>query len=217
MGTDNTATVVVSLPGDLRERARKIAKKHRTSTAQLVRDGLAAHVALIEARDRAEEQLRRAEREGKRGLHRLRRLGESPLAPTALRPIDAPPEREVEDDPAAPIYAQHAALVLAALDGKSLEKRLRVQEAVAAVKRMNPLTHPSDREILARLEREVHRLRGEVPAVVQAKPVDPVGEAMERRVDSALAAKAVLAGLGRDVEREIGPIDVTGLRSLGDV
>jgi len=185
------APLNVNLSVELRERARRIAKQRKTSTNQLIRDGLEKHLDELEARQIAEEKRRTEEKEARRPISGrvFGRLGESPLGPK--RPTVAPePEQkpEITINPLEETYRYHATLIAAAIEsgGDPREKRLRVAEAVMAIKHLAPLTHPPDNAIVVELERRVIELRGTPPpAATPSVPAknNPIFDAAMRLVD----------------------------------
>jgi len=166
----NVVVINIALPADLRNRVRSIAKKKRTTTAQIVRDALAEKVEYLEAKERAEDDRRRKERteraQGPRGI------GRSALAPLPPRveAREAAPTADIHPDEQA-LYETHAARVFEAFD-QPLEKRMRVREAIAAVKRQSPLTHPGDDAILARLTAAVAELQSMQSYVQEQRAID---------------------------------------------
>lgn len=158
MATDDCASLTVQMPKSLRERARRVAKRLRATTGQLIREGLDARLDHYEAKfheeDAAIELAKITKREER---ERRRRVGE-PLAP--LPRLDGFGLRagaaDAEDKFAA-IYAKHAPLILAAPAGAV--RRLAVVETIEDVKRAAPLLHPSDGEIIAALDRACAALR----------------------------------------------------------
>lgn len=167
--SENVAALTCYMPTELRERARRVAKKLRTSTVQILRDGLVERLDMLEAKMREQKDRDRADKEETRTMRTMRKLGEK-LPPLASPPPPAPPSGSsealgapAEVDRFAAIYEQHGRKIFEALDSP-LEKHARTMEAVAAVKRAAPLTCPSDYRILEALERVVLRLREEAPA-----------------------------------------------------
>jgi hypothetical protein len=155
----------VFLTRNLRERARRVAKMFKTTTAALAREGLADKVEYLETKLLIEEERARAEKE-KQTEHNTgrapRTFGTSLLKPVigSLAPAALGVEPTKTKNLIDLAYEQHARRVLAALDDPT-EKRLRIAEVMATIKREAPLTHPSDREILENLERVVIELRSE--------------------------------------------------------
>lgn len=174
--TDDVALLTVSFAASLRERARVIAKRKRTSTAQLIRDGLEEKVSYFEAQIRAEERqcaAEKADRRAARGLRKLRGLnGQKPT------PANGAVLPSVEEDPLSALYEHHAQRVLDATEGTT-EHRLRLAEALAAIKRRAPLTCPSDAEILRILQKAAERLLDARKKKMHAS-TDPVPEASEK-------------------------------------
>lgn len=154
---DDESMVNVIMPTALRERARKVGKILKISTTQMIRDALDERVRFLENKI-AEDKERAAEIKapGKRS-----KKGFEPLTPKfetltdtistrkAVEPAAPPPAKEPDYSE----YADHIYEAIAA--GHSMETRLRVAEAIAAIKRKNPLTHPPEHKITSELERLV--------------------------------------------------------------
>lgn len=172
---ENVAFLNIGFPRKLRDRAHAIAKKYRTSTTKLVNEGLTERLKQIEAEERAEEARQREDKLTKKAgtqARSLGRMGDNPLAP-AHADLSPSATGEIIEQPVTdrfePFYTAHAQLIFSALENPR-EKQLRVAEAVAAVKRHAPLTHPADSEILAALEKRVIDLRA---AHLAANPPPP--------------------------------------------
>lgn len=157
----------VALPADLRDRARKLANRLHSSINQLLREGLRKKCDEIEAHFRAEEERKRERETSKSRLRGLRARSISPIA--------AEPDPESEEEK---FYRALAERVAEVVDAQPTEAYLRAQEAVRAVRRQFPLTCPrDDREILARIEAGVRRIRAErvldEPVALAAPPPPP--------------------------------------------
>lgn len=163
--SNEIVVTTVSLPKDLHARARAIAKRNRTTTVHLIRESLTEKIEYLEAKRRVEEERIIAERQRAAfSTHVRGRPPRLPLAPEPPPPlkseiVDENVENLEAEARTAHVYETQAKLILETLEGSPLERRLRVAEAVAAVKRERPLTHPPDDEILQTLEREVLHLR----------------------------------------------------------
>lgn len=140
---------------------------------QIARDSLDERVEQLEAKERAEEERRRQEKEAQRaGRRGLRRIGER-VSSSTLAPVSTPSSideatTEVAADPVESFYREQAKRILDVIDSDPREGRLRANEAVAAIKKQFPLTHPGEQEIVKRLERVVVELRAEAPASAPA-------------------------------------------------
>lgn len=180
-----THAILVKLPIDLHSRAVKMSKKTGMTIAQLVREALDAKVLAYEERLYLEKERARRDREETRSTRQFRQIGESPLAPSL--PVHAPAEAKSpdnEDETTLPVredddpYVTYAKYILQAEDQPS-EKRLRLAEAVASIRRQSPLTCPPEHEILANLERAVDLLRQKNPSTRAPQPVTSVNPAVE--------------------------------------
>ncbi|KKW46600.1 MAG: hypothetical protein UY96_C0003G0103 [Parcubacteria group bacterium GW2011_GWB1_56_8] len=148
-------TVLISLriAADLLSRTKAIGRQLDMSTKDIVQLGLYDKVDFYEAKLRAQAEQKRADRAQRRTLRTLGELGESPLAPSAPIAPSSPNDNKVaiETDPMTPLYEAHAKKIAEHLEDP-IEKRLCIEEALTAIKKAAPLTHPSDKEILTRLE-----------------------------------------------------------------
>lgn len=160
----------LSIPPELHARTRRIAKTFGLTCSQLCRLGLDRVVYEFELRLQAEAAHRRQEREWRRpAARRSTLLGASPLAPQpAAGPAIAPIEQEPAEEPTDPLCAPFAEKIARA--ASPLEKRLCLAEAIAAIKKSNPLTHPNQIELLARLEKAASRVQRESIMQPQAPP-----------------------------------------------
>jgi hypothetical protein len=150
--------LTIYFPIDLRERARKVAKRLRSTTADLVRQGLDEVLVRHEEKFRIEEERKHIDKQKMRGrvLRPLGERGDDPLAPQKL---DYESETEESLDLSEVIYAQQAARLLDVLGAPS-ELRLRKLEAISAVRKHSPLTCPeSDTEIVKILEKHLRKLQ----------------------------------------------------------
>lgn len=211
------------LPAELKKRAKVVAKRIGSTLSDLIRAALLERVETFEAKFHAEEERKRQEVERKRQARTLRPLGD-PLAPkrSTLAPaaFEARPPAElgadedegktsVERAPAdlAELYYHHARRILEKWDDVA-ERRLRLGEAVADIKRQAPLRCPPDDEIRALVEAALVEIRDrEKPP---APLVDPAG-ATPPLVKPLLP---VLRIIDDKVGKIINPLSVP---SLGDV
>ena len=166
----DTHAVIFTIPIKDHRRAKFAAKRLRVPLATLARDGLSLRLAEIEKKFRLEEELENANKQAKgRTLGTLGGLGESRLAPSPLKPYGEQKTETLEDTRLDIIYRHHAALVNAAL-ANPIEKRLRIAEALVAVRNETPITEPPASEILATLEHHVLALRGKTTTVPTVRP-----------------------------------------------
>lgn len=212
----------VEIPMHLHDRACAVKRRLRMPLVQIIREALDARVEQYETKFRIEDERARMERDTKRGGRRLRALGEDPrpLAPAAPTPLEERlAARELRDDadgeesaPVAPtedaldaLYAEHGARIAEVVDQPlPTEKRVRIAEALTAIKRYSPLTHPADTVILARLERVVVEVRERAPksvGVIDAADTTPPPSASARFFDDLVGAT----------------INTTKVRTFGDV
>lgn len=154
----------VVLPAGLHKRAGRVAKRHVSSISELLRQGLVDRVEFLEAKERAEIERRHKEKQSDRVERRLKALGERPIE---KKTISSETTTRTTDDPLVKIYSEHARLILGA---EGYERRLRVHEALKAVRAQCPLTYPSDGEILALLEQSMREQRAEMDLNTETSP-----------------------------------------------
>lgn len=182
MISDKGAVLSITLPVDLRKRAHVIAKSKRTSTAQLIRDALSEKLDAIEAKQREDDARARREKDERRSDRRLRSLEErvssNSLAPAAPAPLDE--ARSISPGSSDDVlYDEHAKKIFETLAANNhLEKRVRISEAINAVKNKYPLTHPRDEEIMVRLEQRILKLQADQPAAPPAIVREPPPQRM---------------------------------------
>lgn len=153
--------LTVLLPIVLYQRVKSTAKQtiHRSIT-QFVKTALLEKVEFYETKLRAEEEQRKADKKARTLKDRVDRtergFGTSDLAPKPVLSSSVSEtqnqEREVET------YRFHAQRIFEALNNP-LEKRVRITEAVSAIKQREPLLHPSDQAILTRLQSIIIAIR----------------------------------------------------------
>lgn len=194
----------VDLPISLHERAFAVGKRIRSTVSSLIRDSLSEKIEYLEAKHRADEDRAVREKEAKQLAQQNRRslksLDEKRLAdaaslfPRALPKFGEPAEDEVAvEDPTEALYQKHAARIVEVVDDASpTEKRMRIAEAVHAIKYAAPLTGPGEAEIVKRLQAIVVSLRDKKPAPAQS------------------ATRVVDDKVGRE-------IDTSSVRTFGDV
>lgn len=162
---NGTILTTVHIPLDLHDRAKRVAKRMYSSVGQLIRDGLLEKVDFFEAKFHAEEERARAQKEAKknRSLRSLSSKLPAPADPAAESETlgDGNGNLADVDGGLNAIYELHAKRILEVINGDAREKRLRVIEAVAAVKKYSPLTHPQDMEIVANFEKAVAQMQRE--------------------------------------------------------
>jgi predicted DNA-binding protein len=144
------------LTSDLRDRIRKIAKHLGSTSTQLAREALVRFVEESEMKFYEEAERKRRGREVGRKLKPLQPMVKSKLGPRPFgeREEETPAQLQQIDPTLDILYTEHAAKIARAL-ASPLEKRIAVEEAVRAIKRYAPLTHPAEAEILGKLERTV--------------------------------------------------------------
>ncbi len=166
---DGISSLTIQIPSSIRERARKVAKRLHTSTTHLVCMALEEKFEAVEKKWRDSEALireeKRAELEARKERRQLRRMGDAPVS--QLTPVSAPTTTEDEppeqkDTALDKIYEHHAKRIFEVLSSP-VEKRLRVGEALSAVRRERPLTYPSDKEVLTTIEQIIIQLRTKTP------------------------------------------------------
>lgn len=184
----NFVRIEVSISPDLHKRLKAVCKQQSLKLIELARDAIAERVEFLEEKRRKEDERLRAEREANggrtkfTGFRRMSKsnlptvakptpLGEKPApaaAPATAPPVAPPPEPPKE----LPIeYGQYAQKIFAALTGGSvLEVRLCTLEALAAIKKRYPLTHPKDEVIVSSLERLVSEMRESVASAQSEEP-----------------------------------------------
>ena len=168
------ARLQVIVTGEFHARMKAVCRRERTAMTQLARTAIADRVEYLEAKHRAEDERAAAEREARRlGRKGFRRISNNPMGPGEL---DEPrPGVAVEAEELPLVYAQQAARIFDGLaTGSPNEARLRLAEAIAAVRRYLPLTHPPDAKIAAILEGLVVRRREEAQKSEEAMGDVPV-------------------------------------------
>lgn len=160
-----SAVLQLHMPSELRERVRRISKRTRLSASHIARDGLTERVEYYEAKERADKERRRRD-PNERGLRGL----------DERQPLDRRTAKSADtDNPIHSLYLTHARRLFEVIDDPNAvhEKRIRLNDAITAIKRQCPLTYPSDGEIMAYLERLIVELRVEAAdGEEQPEPVD---------------------------------------------
>ena len=147
---EGTVLTSICLPADLHRRSAIVCKRLRTSRSQLIREALDEKVIELEGRFKREYEERLAMKSAKR-MEKINRFG-IPIEEAQM--ITGIPSR----DPLENLYREHAKHVLEAGDDKE-EIHRRAAEAIAAVQRARPLTHPPEGEILIALEKHILSLK----------------------------------------------------------
>jgi len=154
-----------------RERLWRVARAYGTSATAIVRTAITERVEYLEAKLVAEEERHRREVEDRREFRMGKKLkGLEPLG----RPVsknskaDEKPAALPNDERLTALYAEHAKRIFEVLHDP-VEKRLRTREALAAIRKRAPLTHPDEATMLVALEELITRLRVDAEIVV----VDP--------------------------------------------
>jgi predicted DNA-binding protein len=153
-----------SIPRELSDRTKKLAKQLKKTCAGITRDALREKIEDIEHKFRQEEALRQHEKEARkaarqgaprrniadkpRGLSIL--SDEIPLVTQARRGSVSPTDPFV--DPTEKLYIDQAKFIAEAGNDK-VKLRVRAIDAIATIKRERPLTSPPDEQIIAKLER----------------------------------------------------------------
>lgn len=207
------------LPEVLHDRLRAVCAYNGQTLSDLIRNTLADRVEYLEAKQRMEATRAQADLEARR----LARAPKKPLTPREAlaqrRPVTDPPaeERKLPAE-----YAIHAALIYEAIvGGDTTEKRLRTMEAVAAIKKRNPLLHPPEPEILATLEKMVRQLdaeaRGAQAPMLPTIPATPAAT----RVPIGAPTESSAATVPDEGDDEGSPddiiIDTSKMTTFGDV
>jgi hypothetical protein len=138
--------------------------------AHTIRDAIIEKTEILEKKFREEQDIKKIP------IRVLPRLGQSPLGPSAPKPIDDNDDNNediVESqiaaqtvvaapaapaDPLADVYEHHAQRVFEAL-ADPIEKRVRIEEALAAIQEEYPIIAPLDDVIRTKLQDVVQRLR----------------------------------------------------------
>lgn len=183
----------VKIPTELRERARVIAKRIRSTTTALIVEALSEKVDAYDAKRRAELELVRRDQEETRSS---RRRTISLVDPAALAPLPSTLE-PMEEDPSVDedadalddgVYRGEAEKIFNAL-ADPIERRIAAQTAVKVIREQRPLTAPdSDHVILRRLDKLIVRLQAKRP------PPPEVGPASAAIAEPAAAPAATLLG-----------------------
>ena len=158
-----------------------VATHKRLKTVVRLVGATIAHVArdaVIDKIETLEQKHKKHESEKTASTRTLRKLGESPLGPSIPK---TPDDNTVEDDPIetsaaatqypvplappdpadellADVYAHHAQRVFDVLTDPA-EKRIRIEEAVTALRDEFPIIAPPDEEIRNKLQDVLQRLR----------------------------------------------------------
>lgn len=172
------ACASIAFPVELKKRAHDAAYARKISLAALVCEALAEKLDAADAARIAKEEQARREQEIPRRP--------APLAPDKenISPIREAVTLVREDATAdEAIYIEHARKILDALSDPTARSR-QVKIAISAIKAKRPLTHPSDQEILQRLEQAVLNLQagGAEPSLLK-QPEEEKHSTLSRLVD----------------------------------
>lgn len=169
----NTSVLVVHMPSELRDRLRRVSRRLRLSASHIARDALTEKAEYYEAKERADKERRRRDpnERGIRGLNERQPL-DRPIAKT-----------NTDGDPLHALYMTHAKRLFEVIDDPAAvqEKRIRLNDAITAIKRQCPLTYPSDGEIMAYLERLIVEMRVEADEEQSASTPDAKEQEFTRR------------------------------------
>lgn len=163
---NDTAEFKLHMPKKLRQRMREIASTLHISQGAVIILALTNEIERQDEKKRIEDERRQREEDARRERRRESLLPQPlPIAPDVVTRLD--PLLTVEDTSPTKLYEEHATRIAEALDGDVRELRLRRDEAVTAIKKLNPLTHPPEEEIVAKLEKLALKIK---PTL---KPKDP--------------------------------------------
>ncbi len=204
-----TTTLTSIVPKLLKTRAEAVCERLHATVAQLIRDALTEKIEFYEEKFRLEEKRAREERAARQAekatRRTLRKLGDSPLAPAkqSLAPqllvTESASDETDDNNETTALYELHGKRIVEVIT-QTHEKRVRVDEAVRAIMKKFPLTHPPRAEILATLERTVVKILA-------------AGEILKETPNPA-TAPAVLRTADDLTGREIDP---NVIQSFGDV
>lgn len=154
MAADDRVAFNTVVPRWLHERAKKTAKFHGLTLLRVVQEGLLARVVHYE-----EEQAKilASKKPKDDGLRKPRTITPLDQRVPGLQPLGGNPDDDVKPPPTldspsefADFYADRGAYIAQA-EG-SYDRRARIAESLASMKKQFPLTHPKDSEILKGLE-----------------------------------------------------------------
>jgi hypothetical protein len=148
--------LVIYLSPDLKIRMRESAKRERRTLSELGRDAIEEKVEYLEAKQRMVKERQQQEQEAKKERRKVKATIPKAVVANENDALDA-------------IYKEGAKEVLAVIE-HTTRRRIAILAVMEKVKKETPLSHPSDEEILKRLEREIVRIRKEeVQAKVEAE------------------------------------------------
>jgi hypothetical protein len=117
-----------------------------------MRDALLEKVEYLEEKFRVDEARALAEKEKRKEERnkgkRIQKMGEKSAPSPEV-------EKEPEINPLEKHYEEQAKKILNYLDRSPLERRIAIAEAVSAIKKVAPLTHPPEPVILSEIEKHV--------------------------------------------------------------
>lgn len=184
----------IAISPDLHKRLKTMCKQKNLKMIELIRDSLSERLEFLEEKQRREEERLRAEREASSGRTKFtgfKKMSPSNL-PSPAKPIPlgekAPTPDTAKNDSSLPMtttivekqkelpteYTKYAEKIREAVRGGSpLEARLCTVEAVSAIKKRYPLTHPRDDVIVSILEKLVVE-EGDLPTIQTRKEVPEI-------------------------------------------
>lgn len=202
---DGRSRFEVVVSSAIKARAKRICKDLGISFAQLAKDALVERIVWLEDKQRRAEAEARAAKEANEGekprFRSFKKLS-MPLGGSRLAEIAKPSPLgtqgvAVEEVKELPVeYVQHARRVSEA--DSPYERRLRMDEAVAAIKKRAPLSHPAESAIREELEKLTETLRDAV-----ASEMDPmVGKTISPEVLARVkTSRSPDVGEGEDEDR----------------
>lgn len=165
-----TSVITVHLPPKLRERMRVLAKQFRKTTSDVVRDALIERMEYLEDKLQSQERFTRFGHEKRKSKtipdtseKDILEVDENSLAPPALKNSTIlTTNTYIDEDRFADVYTKHVPRILEA-SGNPVERRLRVAEAIAEIKRRAPMTSPSELELTKKIEEAVTAQKNKSP------------------------------------------------------
>ena len=163
--------VAIPVPPIIHRRFKLAAKRLGDSMAHAARD------AILEKLDQLEKKIAedgKSSPKERAARHTLGGVGSSTLGPTtpstpvdsdiaeaeAKQPIATDREPETDDELLADLYGEHALRLFPVLGSDHvIERRIRLTEAVAAIRDAFPFVAPTDEQIVKTLQTHVLRLR----------------------------------------------------------
>lgn len=173
----------VAIAAELNARLKRVCKRHGLKITEVARAAITKHIATIEEEDRLYDEKLEAERQKKKYPTIDVVQPETPtkfggfkkLSNAIFTPFKKPGSIGKQDDESetASEYDKHAQKIFEAmLSGSTMEVRLCTAEAVEAIKKRYPLTHPPDEAIIVTLEKLVVEKRNAVRQEVPEQIID---------------------------------------------